>query len=188
MTARVRAVPLAVALTVLLFLSYWVLSERWQAVESWPPAQLEDDSAKIGPLTAIDRHHLERQRELVDELARRYVGLSLSRSVSDLRTLQELIDQEIPTSDETYALQALGVALGDALAGQHPVTWVHVRDAYGETRGLQIADTKDLLFPLTMLSRRIEAGIGVDVQVLFGEAENTIARSLRRASLRRGGL
>lgn len=191
MTVRVRATRAALALAVAaLVLFFWVLSERRQAVESWPPAQLEleDDSARIGPLTAIDRRHLKRQRELVDELARRHVGLSLSGSTSDLRTLQELIDQEIPARDETYELQALGVALGDVLAGLHPVSWVHVSDAYGESRGLQIAESEDLLFPLTMLSRRIEVGIPVDVQALFGEAENTIARSLRRASLRWGGL
>jgi hypothetical protein len=166
--------------------SYWLGAERRAGVQPWS-THTGDESPHIGPLTPVDRQHLRSQRELADDLARRHVGLSLSAQLPDLRTLQELIDLEVIAKQETYALQALGVALGDVLVGEHPVTWVHVSDEYGESRALRIGDTDELVFPLTMLSRRIEAGIPVDIQALFGKADNTIARSLRRASLRRGG-
>ena len=78
---------------------------------------------RVSPLSDVDLRRLREQRNLVDELARRHVGtpLSAGHSLEDLRVLQELLDQQILKPDQTYELQALGVALGDVLAEQVPL-------------------------------------------------------------------
>lgn len=180
-----RAVTLVVALAgTVAFVAYWMFAQGRPTAPAWQADA--DEMRHISPLTAVDRYQLGRQRELADDLAQHHVGLSLRAQLLDLRTLQELIDLEVVTKQETYALQALGVAFGDVLVAEYPVTWVHVSDDYGETRALRIGDTDDVVFPVTMISRRIEGGIPVEVRALFDEVGGIVARSTRRALLQRG--
>lgn len=78
-------------------------------------------------------------------------------------------------ADETIKLQCLGVALGDALAQQIGLTWVAVEDEYGRDAALKLDDTSILLFPLTMISKRVEDGEDVDVYDLFNDVTATVA-------------
>jgi hypothetical protein len=64
-------------------------------------------------------------------------------------------------------LQSLGIALGDALAQKLGLQWVAVQDEYGRDPALRLEGTSVLLFPLTMISKRIERGEDVDVYQLF---------------------
>ena len=61
-------------------------------------------------------------------------------------------------SDETWKLQSLGVALGDALAEYLGLHWVAVEDEYGRDPALQDGATSLKLYPLTMISKRVENG------------------------------
>lgn len=136
------------------------------------------------PLSDADRLHLDRQRALVDALARRYVGSGLTgRSLDDLRVLQEVLDRAAPAPDETYRLQAFGVALGDVLAAQLGLSWTAYRDERGRSPALKI-DEGEVLFPVTMISKRIELGVPFRVEELYRDAAGTVAR----ARARRGGL
>jgi len=68
---------------------------------------------------------------------------------------------------ETWKLQSLGITLGDALAQQLGLTWVAVEDEYGRDPALEDPESTIKLFPLTMISKRVEQGEIVDVRVLF---------------------
>ena len=63
------------------------------------------------------------------------------------------------------------MTLGDVMASQLGLEWVVVNDEYGRTRALQYGDDEDVFFPITMISRRYEADIFVDVDDLYSKME-----------------
>lgn len=135
------------------------------------------EAPRFLPLSDADRVLLSRQRALVDELARRHVGAGLTgRSLDDLRVLQETLDRAAPSPDETYRLQAFGVALGDVLAARLALSWAVYEDPLGRSRALQI-DESQALFPVTMISKRVELGVPFRVEELYRDAARTVERA-----------
>lgn len=67
----------------------------------------------------------------------------------------------------TWELQALGTAFGDALAQKLMLEWVTVEDEYGRDPALSWPGTSLLCYPRTMISKRIEDGETVDARDLF---------------------
>ncbi len=143
-----------------------------------------ETAPSIQPLDRASREKLQQQRELVASLARRHVGSSISgRALSDLRTLQRLFDRlpprdrgldpfnerAFPDQRRIYEVQALGVALGDVMAHNLGLEWVIFEDEYGRGRALNARGTKDLVFPVTMISKRYEKALPVDVRALYDE-------------------
>ena len=124
-----------------------------------------------------DLRRLDGQREFARELARRHVGSPLRGGErDDLRVLQVLIDDRVLRRDETYELQSLGVALGDVMARQLDLDWIIVDDRWGRTRALRFGENDDFFFPTTMISRRYEKNIPVDVRALYREVEAEVER------------
>jgi len=145
----------------------------------------------IEPLDLESRKKLVEQREFVATLARRYVGSTLTgQSISDLRIVQRLYDR-LPTRDRglapfkeravpdkrrIYEIQALGVVLGDVMAHNFELQWVVFEDKYGRGRALNVEGTKDLVFPVTMLSKRYEKSLPVDVKALYDDIAATLSK------------
>jgi hypothetical protein len=65
------------------------------------------------------------------------------------------------------AANSLGITLGDALSQKLALEWVQVEDDYGIDPALRHKETSILLFPLTMISKRIEKDEQVDIKELF---------------------
>lgn len=137
----------------------------------------------FAPLTEADREQLRRQRALVDDLARRHVGLGISGSPDDLRILQEILDRAAPAPDETYTLQALGVVLGDVLATELGLSWAVWEDELGRSRALRL-DEDEAVFPVTMISKRVEGGVPFRVEELYRSAAEAVETA--RARIRAG--
>jgi Domain of unknown function (DUF3806) len=132
---------------------------------------------RILPLEASDKHQLQLQRKAIDELARRYVGMPIGGgNPDDLRIIQELVDRGVLKADQTYELQALGVVLGDVIAAQLGFSWVVVQDEVGRSRALRYRDTDTLVFPVTMISKRVEADVRFKVRDLYAKAETIAAQ------------
>jgi len=64
-------------------------------------------------------------------------------------------------------LQSLGITLGDAFVQHLGLKWMFVKDEYGRDPVVVLEGTSIILFPLTMISKRIERGEDVDVHKLF---------------------
>ena len=115
-----------------------------------------------------DLVHLEKQRAFVHELARRLdLSPSFSGNVGDLQILQKIVDASALSASQTWELQSLGIVLGDVFASQHGLRWVMVEDEYGRDPALRFQNTSNLVFPLTMISKRIEDGKEVDLQAIY---------------------
>ena len=54
--------------------------------------------------------------------------------------------------------------------------WVIVNDEYGRTRALQYGNNEDVFFPITMISRRYEADIFVDVEDLYDKMATEVEK------------
>ena len=52
----------------------------------------------------------------------------------------------------------MGVIMGDLMAEELKLHWVIYQDSIGRSRALRYEDTENYLFPMTMISRRREAG------------------------------
>ena len=101
----------------------------------------------------------------------------------DLKTLQALLDRAIVGSGQTLELQAMGVILGDLAATEHHLKWVIYQDRRGRSRALQMDDRHVFLFPITMISRRVDVGLSVDVAALYEKAINEIRSDLEQRHL-----
>ena len=81
--------------------------------------------------------------------------------------IQEILDEELYSKEQTYELQSLGLALGDYIQYQFSgFKWGIVRDEYGRDLCLNHQEQSIVIFPLTMISKRIEDGEFVSVQHL----------------------
>lgn len=98
-----------------------------------------------------------------------------------LRLLDTILSNDWVEPHETVKLQALGVAFGDALAQQLGLTWVAIDDEYGWDAALILEGTSVKVFPITSISKRVEAGEWVDVRELFEQACSTIRRIVQES-------
>lgn len=131
---------------------------------------------EVLPLTEADRRALVAMRERAAALARRHVG-SVPRGVPfDLSIVQEILERAELAASDTSDLQALGVVMGDVLAAEYGMRWVKVADQYGRTAALRYRSDEHLFFPVTWVSKRVEAGLDVDVRALYGDLEALVRR------------
>ena len=122
----------------------------------------------VTPLSPADEAPLAAQRAVCEA----YLGNDASRAnyatpAGKLGLIRALLAHDVFRPEQTYELQCLGVVLGDALAQELGLRWVMVDDESGRDPALQVPGTTVLLFPLTMLAKRIERGEAVDVFELF---------------------
>jgi len=129
------------------------------------PKELEQ---KVTALTDEDQQRLTEQRAVVE----RYLKNEDSRNkyqtpAGKLGTIRAILQADVFKSTQTYELQCLGIVLGDTFVQELGMEWVMVEDEYGRDPAVRIPETSIILFPLTMISKRIEQGEEVDVFALF---------------------
>ena len=131
----------------------------------------------IEPLNEEDINRLQQHREWV---VGHYEDPIAYESVSGkLKLIQTILDYKWIDKSETWKLQSLGVAFGDALVQEVPeLFWVAVDDEFGRDPALRWLETQTLAFPLTAISKRIEDDIEVDVHDLFGGYQKAIGEAL----------
>jgi hypothetical protein len=84
-----------------------------------------------------------------------------------LRLLNAILRNGWIEPSKTWELQSLGIALGDALVQRCGFEWVVVEDEHGRDPALRLPGTTIIVYPLTMISKRVEKGESVDVSALI---------------------
>lgn len=130
-------------------------------------------------LSPLDQRYMETQVARIDELAMRHLNQKLAHDKSDLKLLQELLDKGAVRNNDSETLQAMGVVMGEILKQEHGLQWGVYIDRIGRSRALEVPGTREFLFPITMISRRVEVGGTVDVAALYAKA-STIVEDIRR--------
>ncbi len=117
---------------------------------------------------------------LLDQLAvpEQYLGDDASKekyktAAGKLGTIRAILQAGLFKSN-AYELQCLGVALGDAFVQELHMEWVVIEDEHGTDFAVLMPGTSIMLFPLTMISKRVERGEQVDVFDMF----NSIAAQI----------
>lgn len=133
---------------------------------------------KIEALSEEDHARLKEQRTVVE----RYLSddadnlRKYQTAAGKLGLLRALIDQHVFNASQTYELQCLGIVLGDVFVQELGLEWKAVEDAHGRDPCVQFPGTTVVLFPLTMISKRVERGEEIDIFDLF----NGIAAEVKR--------
>ena len=130
---------------------------------------------RISEPTPEDVAGLAKQRAFIEA----YLADGASRdkyktAAGKLGLLRALLAAHAFTPSQTWELQSMGVVLGDALVQELHLRWVIVEDDYGRDPALAVPGKSVLLYPLTMISKRIETGQSVDVFDLFNWASGQV--------------
>lgn len=128
----------------------------------------DEQGQKITALTEADQQRLRDQRAVVE----RYLGNEDSKqkyktAAGKLGTIRAILQGSVFKRDQTYELQCLGIVLGDAFVQELGMEWVMVEDTSGRDPAVRVPKTSIILYPMTMISKRIERGEKVDVFDLF---------------------
>ncbi|MFG0292607.1 MAG: DUF3806 domain-containing protein [Phycisphaerales bacterium JB050] len=125
---------------------------------------------RVTELDADFLARLDAQREVV----RAHLGedpenlRKFDTAAGKLGTIRAILQAGVYDAEDTYELQCLGVVLGDVFAQELGMRWEVVTDEYGSDPALRDTDNPNIIiFPLTMISKRIERGEDVDVFELF---------------------
>jgi hypothetical protein len=124
---------------------------------------------------ALESYTLEESERIWIEEARNWVKGHFTEDEDEkystiegkLRVVATILEQQWVEPSETWKLQSLGIAFGDALAQQLMLEWVTIEDEFGRAPAVNYPGTSVLAYPLTMISKRVERGDRVDVWDMF---------------------
>lgn len=89
------------------------------------------------------------------------------RSDKTISFIQKMIDKKVFQMENTYELHSLGIALGDYIQYKYnDFHWAVIRDEYGRDICLQYKTLALTIFPMTMISKRVEDGDKINVAEL----------------------
>ena len=122
----------------------------------------------IEPPNENDVDRVARQLIHANQVIEQATRQRLSGQLTDLGLLQSVLDQKIVEPEATYSLQALGIAFAKVFIENNSCyDWWMVEDEYGRDPAIRFKETTLLVFPQTMISKRIEDGEHVDVHEMY---------------------
>jgi hypothetical protein len=134
-------------------------------------------------LTPADEDRLRQQRAVIE----RYLGddsadhAKYATAPGKLGLLRAVLAAKVFNASQTYELQCMGVVLGDAFVQQCGWRWRMANDQHGRDPCVKVPDSSIVLFPLTMISKRVERGDEVDVFRLFNEVAANVEHRVKLA-------
>ena len=134
----------------------------------------EEDDTHITVLTLADQQDLQNKVAMINDVARSKLGTEVHGDQSDIETLQRIANGRFIDPQDTKRLQATGVVLGNLLKKDFDLEWMVYEDTDGRSRALCVPKTEQCLFPITMISRRLEVNAPVDVQAIYNNAATII--------------
>jgi len=119
-------------------------------------APQKEDIAQIAAQWAVIEHYLSAESKETYKTSAGKLGL-----------LRALLTAKVFKKEQTYELQCMGIIFGDLFVQEMGMEWIIVEDEYGRDPALRIPRTETIIYPLTMISKRVERGEEVDVFELF---------------------
>ena len=137
---------------------------------------------KVSALSQADVERLDKQRTVITRfLADDDSRAKYQKVAGKLGTLRVLVAQKKFLPTQTYELQCMGIVLGDAFVQEMGMEWVMVEDELGTDPAVRLPGTTIIIFPLTMISKRVERGETLDVFDLFNGVADQIDRLKKTA-------
>jgi hypothetical protein len=110
---------------------------------------------------------LEKQRSWVRDHFINDASQEYEKFEEKIKLLDVILTSNWINNDETYKLQCLGITFGDALVQYLQFKWIEVEDDFGIDPAIKYGTTSLILFPLTMISKRIENNEEVNIYDLY---------------------
>ena len=131
---------------------------------------MSNDSIKYLPLEPEDEAVLEGDRDFLPAvLEARFPHLRLVGTSDDLAILQE-VAQGGPYSDDPMGeVIAMGTALRDVIARSSGMSWIRYSDEEGVDFALRYEKTSIVVFPRSMILKRIERDEPLDILHIHNE-------------------
>jgi hypothetical protein len=124
---------------------------------------------RFEPLTTDDEQRLSTQRAVIE----RFLGndpknlANYASPAGKLGLLRAVLAAKVFDPSQTYDLQCRGIILGDVFVQKMKWLWRMVVDENGRDPCVKVPGSSIVLFPLTMISKRVERGEDVDVFDIF---------------------
>ena len=135
---------------------------------------------KIEPPTEKDIENIAMGVVHAGQVIEQALDEDLDGTRQDLALIQRVLDQGLVEPEATYTLQALGLAFGRVFLNEFPdYDWWMVEDEYGRDPAIRYKETSLLVFPMTMISKRIEDGEPFEVSELFDGLAKQLAELLQ---------
>jgi hypothetical protein len=132
------------------------------------PAGGREVEQSICPATEADRNRISAQVAAVLGMLRsRYGDVQLCSTEDDLRLLQRLQDDGVLQAGRQEELEGVGIVFGQVLAARTPLQWVSVVWQGERGLGLQYPNTTVIVFPGSMIAKRVNRGERVEFAPLF---------------------
>ena len=134
-------------------------------------------------LTPADEQRMTAQRAVVEK----FLGddatnrANYAKPPGKLGLLRALLDAKVFAGSQTFELQCMGIVLGDAFVQNCGWLWRMVEDHSGRDPCVKVAGSSIVLFPLTMISKRVERGEAVDVFRLYNSVVADVENRLKTA-------
>ena len=139
-----------------------------QAIVLGPQAQAEGPEPVVRELNFMNYQFLDKQRKIADDLLRAKLGRQFTQTRSDMALIQRMIDRGYLDDADITTRQAFGVVLGDVFVDRHKnLNWQVFEDELGASHAVCVDDSSHCIFPITMISRRMEAGLTPNISHLF---------------------
>jgi hypothetical protein len=118
--------------------------------------------------TEKDIENIARQLIHAAQIISQTTGKSLNGDEPDLELIQLTLNAKVVEPEATYSLQALGMAFGKVFVNNTKnYDWWMVEDEFGRDPAIRYKETTLLIFPQTMISKRVEEGQAVVIQEMY---------------------
>jgi len=109
------------------------------------------------------------EMHILNLLRDRYSSAVFEHTESDLKLCQRLLDDKdkMVRREHTLELQCLGVVLGNVFVTNTSMRWARVINEYGDMLALHSQRIEFTLYPLSMISKRVEEQRIVDMPALY---------------------
>ena len=146
--------------------------------------QRETKAPRVKDLNLGQKFILDSNRQNIKDLMTRRLGIvTIKQDLGDLKKIQEVVDRKIINNGDVEQWQALGVVFGDVLAAELDLNWVSYEDELGSSKALRWKKTENYVFPVTMLSKRVQYKEKVDVFALFEQIKLDVVAMERYEAL-----
>ena len=120
------------------------------------------------PLRPSDQATLDQDRAFVPTvLEAHFPQRKLTGTSEDLFLFQEMLSGGPYSETPGDEVIAFGTALGDVLAASLGLQWIRYIDEHGEDLALLYPGTSTVIFPRSMILKRVADGRTVEFEVLF---------------------
>jgi hypothetical protein len=170
---KAAAFPLAGTMLVLCLTAAGALSDK--------PKMPGPSPQQITAPTPDDQKRLSDQRAVVEKyLADEASRQKYQTAAGKLGLIRAVLSAKVFKPTQIYELQCLGIVLGDAFVQELKMEWILVEDGSGRDPAVRLPGTSIILYPLTMISKRIERGDKIDVFDMFNSVAARVEEIQKR--------